>query len=299
MRLILPLKISDAAGVDLCDLNHVSGEDLAAAGVYSHNYSMLFPQLDEDVEKRRFQLGSEDDYPGWIEKYEGSHPEQGLLIWQDALGGKFPLAPRDMSDVEQFVNSYEYRKGIVAIRTEQRIRETPDIRMDDPVLRHILTPPATGRKPINILQLSTNESKGGAAQIHTGICNGLAKNENYQVTSFVKDRDVREPWCKKIFSPSIEEQVPTKPTPLMDYDIASSFYLLDKPEYQQCDLVNFHNMHGFYFNPMTMPLISLQKPTVWTLHDMNPITGHCGFPSAAKAGNPTVPPARTPTTTRR
>ncbi|SDK79051.1 Glycosyltransferase involved in cell wall bisynthesis [Maridesulfovibrio ferrireducens] len=297
-----PPTVIDPAGVSLCEINPLSGVDLAAVGVYMYHYSLLFPkQVREKVAyystwngkaQRKMPKWMDDDYfgmnnpfhlhnvtshPGWLERYTGPHPKQVVEMWNEVKTGKKSVEIRPMDDVEEFIDSNSYRQGILDIRAELRRRDHPDIKMDDPVLRSVINKEDSpyGYK---IIQISTNESRGGAAQVHNSICELFSGRDDgkFGVSSFVKDTDNNAPWCKPLYLESIEKQVSTVATPLMDYDIASSFYLLQKPEFLKSDLVHMHNIHGYYFNPLTLPLVSLLKPTVWTLHDMNPFTGHCG-----------------------
>lgn len=53
--------------------------------------------------------------------------------------------------------------------------------------------------------------------------------------------------------------------------------ILDLTVFQQADVVNLHNLHDKYFDYRLLPSFSAQKPTVWTLHDMWAMTGHCAF----------------------
>lgn len=45
------------------------------------------------------------------------------------------------------------------------------------------------------------------------------------------------------------------------------------PVYQEADLVHLHNLHGNYFDLHALPRIARDKPLVWTMHDMWPMTG--------------------------
>jgi glycosyltransferase involved in cell wall biosynthesis len=45
--------------------------------------------------------------------------------------------------------------------------------------------------------------------------------------------------------------------------------------FKDADIVHLHNLHGGYFNPAFLPMITAKKPTVWTLHDEQSFTGHC------------------------
>ena len=62
-----------------------------------------------------------------------------------------------------------------------------------------------------------------------------------------------------------------------DYYIQKSHDLRKHVFFQQADILHLHNLHGDYFNLWSLPLLSAFKPTVWTLHDMHPLTGHCAY----------------------
>lgn len=47
--------------------------------------------------------------------------------------------------------------------------------------------------------------------------------------------------------------------------------------YQKVDLLNFHNLHGGYFNYLAIAKLTHAKPAVYTLHDMWSFTGHCAY----------------------
>ena len=62
---------------------------------------------------------------------------------------------------------------------------------------------------------------------------------------------------------------------LLDYHVQKSHALAEHPYFRTADLMHLHNLHGDYFNLWSLPLLTAQKPTVWTLHDMWALTGHC------------------------
>ena len=62
-----------------------------------------------------------------------------------------------------------------------------------------------------------------------------------------------------------------------DYHISQSHRLWRYSFFQEMDLIHLHNLHGDYFNLWSLPLLSALKPTVWTLHDMQALTGHCAY----------------------
>ena len=64
---------------------------------------------------------------------------------------------------------------------------------------------------------------------------------------------------------------------LNSLNIISTFDIPKHQFYQDADLLNFHNLHGEYFNYLTLPSLTEDKPAVFTLHDMWSFTGHCAY----------------------
>ena len=59
------------------------------------------------------------------------------------------------------------------------------------------------------------------------------------------------------------------------YEFQGSHKLVNEPLVQSADILHLHNLHGHYFNPFSVSSLSHLKPTIWTLHDMQSLTGHC------------------------
>ncbi|MEI6427635.1 MAG: glycosyltransferase family 4 protein [Pseudanabaena sp. ELA607] len=57
--------------------------------------------------------------------------------------------------------------------------------------------------------------------------------------------------------------------------ITNTFDIAKHPLYQAADVINFHNLHGGYFNYLALPFLTKSKPAVLTVHDMWNFTGHC------------------------
>lgn len=49
------------------------------------------------------------------------------------------------------------------------------------------------------------------------------------------------------------------------------------PHLRNADVVHVHNMHGQYWNSLTLAIFAFQRPTVLTLHDEYTLTGDCCF----------------------
>jgi glycosyltransferase involved in cell wall biosynthesis len=64
---------------------------------------------------------------------------------------------------------------------------------------------------------------------------------------------------------------------LNELDGIGAYTLSRREEFQRNDVVHYHAIHGSYFSYPVMPRLTRQKPSVMTLHDMWPLTGHCSF----------------------
>lgn len=64
---------------------------------------------------------------------------------------------------------------------------------------------------------------------------------------------------------------------LNDIHRVSSFRLNRHPWYQSTDLVTIHGTHHGFMNYLALPKLTHFKPTVFILHDMWALTGHCAY----------------------
>jgi glycosyltransferase involved in cell wall biosynthesis len=47
---------------------------------------------------------------------------------------------------------------------------------------------------------------------------------------------------------------------------------------ESLDVLHLHNLHGDYFDLRALPRLNALVPTIYTLHDAWPLTGHCAYP---------------------
>ena len=64
---------------------------------------------------------------------------------------------------------------------------------------------------------------------------------------------------------------------LNDIHCLNTFSINRLPAYLDADIVDFHTIHGGFFNYLALPRLTAAKPGVFTLHDMWSLTGHCAF----------------------
>jgi len=64
---------------------------------------------------------------------------------------------------------------------------------------------------------------------------------------------------------------------LNDIQCVSSFGITKIPAYLDSDILHIHGIHSGFFSYLALPNLTKNKPAVFTLHDMWPLTGHCAI----------------------
>ena len=64
---------------------------------------------------------------------------------------------------------------------------------------------------------------------------------------------------------------------LNELDGVGAYRLTRSPIVRRADVIHAHAVHGGWFSYPAMALLSRRTPTVLTVHDMWPFTGHCSF----------------------
>ncbi|MFB2838106.1 glycosyltransferase family 4 protein [Floridanema evergladense] len=133
---------------------------------------------------------------------------------------------------------------------------------------------------MNIVHINQLDIAGGAAiaayRLHQGLLNqGIDSRLLVEVAKSNSERVATIPHPKL----SIENLIYRISWKLgHNYiHILSSFDIPKHKFYQVADIINFHNLHGNYFNYLAIPLLTSQKPAVFSLHDMWSFTGHCAY----------------------
>lgn len=129
-----------------------------------------------------------------------------------------------------------------------------------------------------IVHLNTEDFGGGAAKIASDLShyqNGLGLSAKL----LVADKKVSNQSSEMIEKDASRRQhfleYAEKRLQWQDFFHLSSFRIHQNYLVRLADIVHLHNLHGNYFSYLALPLLSNEKPVVWTLHDMHGITGHC------------------------
>ena len=145
---------------------------------------------------------------------------------------------------------------------------------------------------MNILQINTSDSRGGAAK-DTYRFKKRLEELGYKTSLFVgykfsSDENIflinpRNKFLKitsKIIKRNLRGYVRRKISYFKANDIDGFDIdrLFGSKAYKKADVIHLCNLHGDYFNLKAIEKISQEKPVVWTLHDLWAITGHCAHP---------------------
>jgi hypothetical protein len=128
-----PPTVYDANGRDLRSLKWVTGHQLARQGILLYHYSLLLPKHVQDKcayyaeadwarrsganewvrnsylkLKNPFRVHNVYQYPSWLDRFHGQHPEEIVRLQQDISSKVIKVELRRTDDVEALLNSSVY-----------------------------------------------------------------------------------------------------------------------------------------------------------------------------------------------
>jgi hypothetical protein len=136
-----PPTVLDADGNDLRAGNSIHGERLAREGILLYHYSLLLPK--QVIEKcdyygnaawavrpgaiawaqeaflrlgRPFRVHNVYQYPSWLERYSGPHPDEVVRMVSDLRDGGGPIELRRTDDIERLLSTPWYPVGRAIVR---------------------------------------------------------------------------------------------------------------------------------------------------------------------------------------
>ncbi len=128
---------------------------------------------------------------------------------------------------------------------------------------------------LSIVHINTHDIAGGAAKVAWRLAEAQ-RNAGHDSRMLVGHKRSKSEYC---FSFPIEAdstiQARCRREGQLFYEFQGSHKLVNNPLVRSADILHLHNLHGGYFNPFSISALSFLKPVVWTLHDMQSITGHC------------------------
>jgi glycosyltransferase involved in cell wall biosynthesis len=132
---------------------------------------------------------------------------------------------------------------------------------------------------MKVLHINQSDIGGGAAiagyRLHQGLlAQGINSRQIVSAKQTNSDRVAQMPRPGKL-----EKNLAriTNRSGFNDLEIQSAERFAEQPFYAEADILNFHNLHGSYFNYLAIDNLTATKPAVYTLHDMWSFTGHCAY----------------------
>jgi glycosyltransferase involved in cell wall biosynthesis len=131
------------------------------------------------------------------------------------------------------------------------------------------------RGRLSIVHMNTEDTPGGASKVAWRLAE-VQRSAGHNSTMLVGHKNSESEYSFSFpleVNASVKAQCQQKG--LLYHEFQGSHKLVNNPLIQSADILHLHNLHGGYFNPFSLSSLSNLKPTIWTLHDMQAITGHC------------------------
>lgn len=131
------------------------------------------------------------------------------------------------------------------------------------------------KQVLSIVHINTHDKAGGAAKVAWRLMEAQrAEGHNANMLVGAKMSNSQSSYA---FPLEIDQSIQAhcKQNGQLFYEYQGSHKLINHPLIRNADVLHLHNLHGGYFNPFSVSALSHLKPVVWTLHDMQSITGHC------------------------
>ncbi len=128
---------------------------------------------------------------------------------------------------------------------------------------------------LSILHLNAYDAHGGAERL-AGELLRAQRAAGHKVEMLVgKKCDSSSPALSFDPDPDLAQLPRLRAAGLPDYEMRGSHRLVEHPLVRGCQVIHIHNLYGGYFNPFSLVALSQFRPVVWSMHDMQAITGYC------------------------
>ena len=130
----------------------------------------------------------------------------------------------------------------------------------------------------SIVHINTHDGKGGAARIAFDLIYGL-KNSFKKIDFFVGEKKTQLSFVNEFPTSNLREEEflneAHKRSQWLDIFFPRSTNKALIKRLNEFDIIHLHNLHGNFFSLFSLLLLKPNLKIVWTLHDMQAITGHC------------------------
>jgi glycosyltransferase involved in cell wall biosynthesis len=127
----------------------------------------------------------------------------------------------------------------------------------------------------SVFFINTHDIGGGAARIALDLFNSNIKNYLAVSINKLHHKNIlhidNDDWSR---FPSLFREM-EKITGFLDFSKVGPLALLNNKDFQSCELIHLHNLHGFFFSLGVYKTLFKNKKVIWTWHDDFMLTGHC------------------------
>lgn len=132
---------------------------------------------------------------------------------------------------------------------------------------------------MKILHINQSDVQGGAAiaayRLHKELLHRSAQSRLIVRRPISGDAEVESMGFRRVPDGILAKA--SSIVGLNDLFTYRSYKLHRRIWYREADVLNLHNLHPGYFNYLSLPALTRNKPAIHTLHDMWAITGHCAY----------------------
>jgi putative sugar O-methyltransferase len=125
---------------------------------------------------------------------------------------------------------------------------------------------------MNILHINTIDNKGGAAKIAWNLRKDL-ESRGHISTMYVGIKYSNDPDVHVISWRLLQHKLMHLTG--SDLHFTNSDEIIKTDVYKNADVIHCHNLHSGFFDLSTMEKMGKEKPIVWTIHDLWPMTAGC------------------------
>lgn len=137
--------------------------------------------------------------------------------------------------------------------------------------------------PLSVLHVTRADNLGGSARsaykIHAGV-----RNHGHTSRMLVEHKVTDDPDVGRIHGDrsgaKLLDEIGRQAVDRLGLQYLfypSTFALARHPWVEKADVIQLYNTHGGYFTHRALPMLSRQRPIIWRLSDMWPLTGHCAY----------------------
>lgn len=129
---------------------------------------------------------------------------------------------------------------------------------------------------MKVLMLHHADGNAGGGQVQMGRLRSALREEGVEARILCRHR-VHDDSILIPRRPFLEKALKklTHRVGLNDIHLVGSKRVLENRAFQDSDLIDLHCLHSETFSYLGLPALTSRKPTVFTFHDMWPMTGHC------------------------